>query len=70
MIETLLDRLGPPRCERAFGALKLLGQFLAHDGQFGRRFDADAHAAVADFYDGDRDLVADQDPLANFSTEY
>src|SRR4051812_17689782 len=44
----LLDHvLSPPRRERAFGALKLLGQFLTYHGQLGRRFDADAHAAVA-----------------------
>ena len=34
-----------------------------------RRFDADAHAAMADFDHGDGNLVADQNPLADFSTE-
>ncbi len=63
------DTLCLTRCERPFGALQLLGQFFAHDRHFGRRFDADPHAAMANFDHRDRDLVADQNPLADFSTE-
>jgi hypothetical protein len=60
---------GLARCERAIGSLQLLGQFLADDRQLGRRFDANAHSTMADFDHGDRDLVTDQNPLADFSTE-
>ena len=63
------DALCLPRRNRAFGAFQLLGQFFAYNGQLGRRLDANAHAAMTYFHNGDRDLVADQDPLADFSTE-
>ena len=59
----------PARRQRLLGALQLVGQFFAHDGQLGRGFDADPHAAVADLDHGHGDLVADENPLADFSTE-
>jgi hypothetical protein len=53
----------------AFGALQLRCQFFAHDGQLGRRLDADAHTAMPDLYDRDGDLIADKYSLADFSTQ-
>jgi hypothetical protein len=66
---TLINLVYLARGERTFVALKLLGQFFANNRQLGRRFDADAHATVANFDHGDHDLVADKNPLADFSTE-
>lgn len=65
----LLDVLGLAVGERSFVALEFLGQFFSYNCQLGRCFNAHAHAAVADLYDRDRDLVTDQNPFANFSTE-
>ena len=63
------DRLRLTRSERAFGALQLLGQFFTHHGQLLRCFDANPHTTMANFDDGNRNLVANQNPLADFSTE-
>lgn len=45
------------------------GELFADDGHFGGRFDADADAAIAQLDHGDGDFVADENTLANFSTE-
>lgn len=57
------------RRQRPLGALQLSGELLAYDGQFVWGFDADPYAAVADFHDGYCDFVANENPLANLSTE-
>ena len=54
---------------RLLDTVELRREFFANDGQFGRRVDANSHAAVADFYDGDGDLIANENSLADFSTE-
>jgi len=69
MIVSLDGSLGVTSRERALGALQLGRQLLAHDGQLGRRFNADPHAAVADLDDRHGNLIADENPLADFSTE-
>jgi hypothetical protein len=53
----------------ALGALEFFGEFFADDRELRRCFDTDADAAMANLDHGDRDLIADQNPFADFSTE-
>jgi hypothetical protein len=50
-------------------APQFVRQLFAHHGELGWRFDTDPHATVANFHHGDCDSVADENPLADFSTE-
>jgi hypothetical protein len=52
---------------RFLGLADFEGKLLAHHGQLGRRFNAETHRPAGNFDDGDGDLIADKNPLANFS---
>jgi hypothetical protein len=55
MIGDNLDPFG----SAAIGLVHGDGQLLADDGHFRRRFNADAHAAMTDFDNGDGNFVTD-----------
>jgi hypothetical protein len=53
----------------AFRAVQLVGQLLANDGQLGWRFNANPNSAVTQLNDRHGDLIADENSLANLTTE-
>jgi hypothetical protein len=57
------------RVGRLPGFVKLRFQFLAHDGEVSGRFDAYPHPASLDANDRNGDVVADEQPLADFAAE-
>lgn len=52
-----------------FGSIEFGRQLFADDRHLGRRFDANPHTTMPNLDNGDRDLISDENPLANFSTE-
>jgi hypothetical protein len=56
--------------ELSLGLVHRFGQLFADNGELGRCFDPDTHAAVSELDHGDGDLVANENAFADFSTEY
>jgi hypothetical protein len=65
----LFRRLYVRRRQRLFSADQLTGKLVAHNRQFGRRLDAKAHSTLAQLDHRHGDLVANENPLADFATQ-